>query len=141
MKIDPTTPVRTSPTRRTRRAQGGGNGASFASQVAEPDTATAPSVAGSSAPVAVNPLLAVQEVADATSGAAKSKAQGEAILDRLDDIKMGLLAGFIPRDRLEDLVRLVRNRQAKAADDALEDVLDAIELRAQVELAKLSIES
>lgn len=141
MKIDPTTTVRTSPTRRSRRAQASGNGADFASQIAEPEAGAPTGVSGPAAPAGVNPLLAVQEVADATSDAAKSKAQGEALLDRLDDIRMGLLAGFIPKDRLEDIVRLVRNRKAVPAIEGLDDVLDAIELRAQVELAKLSIDT
>ena len=141
MKIDPTTPVRTSPTRRARRGQASGNGVDFASHIAEPEAAATTGVSGASAPVSVNPLLAVQEAADATSGIAKSKAQGEALLDRLEDIRMGLLTGFIPKDRLEDLVRLVRNRQTNPAIEGLDDVLDAIELRAQVELAKLSIET
>ena len=141
MKIDPTTPVRTSPTRRSRRAQATGNGADFASQMTESEAAAATGVSGTAAPVSVNPLLAVQEVADATSDAAKSKAQGEALLDRLEDIRMGLLAGFVPKERLEDLLRLVRNRPANPAVEGLDEVLDAIELRARVELAKLSIDT
>lgn len=97
-------------------------------------------VAAPQATASVNPLLAVQEVADATSERAHAKARAEAMLERLDDIRIGLLTGFVPRNRLEDLLRLVNDERSSAIDDRLGEVLDEIELRAKVELAKLSVE-
>lgn len=140
MKIDPTARLRSTPSRRTGRARASSASGSFVSHLAEPTEGSAP-VAASPAPASVNPLLAVQEVADATSGRAHARARGEAMLERLDDIRIGLLTGFVPRDRLEDLLRLVNDNRSRAGAGRLGEVLDEIELRAKVELAKLSIEN
>jgi Class II flagellar assembly regulator len=139
MKIDPSARLRSTPTRRTGRARAPSAAGVFESHLAAPAEDGAP-LAAPQAAASINPLLAVQEVADATSGRAHAKARGEAMLERLDDIRIGLLAGFVPRDRLEDLLRLVNDERSSAVGDRLGEVLDEIELRAKVELAKLSIE-
>jgi len=63
------------------------------------------------------------------------------MLERLEDIRVGMLTGYVSKDRLEDLVRLVNDKRPGAVDGRLRDVLDEIELRAKVELAKLSMET
>lgn len=63
--------------------------------------------------------------------------RGFDLLDRLDEIRMGLLMGTIPTDRLNNLLRLVRGSRDGAMDPKLNAILDDIELRAMVELAKL----
>ena len=95
-------------------------------------------VSGGSA-VSVNPLLAAQEVTDATDETKRARAHGEAVLDRLDELRHGLLMGHIPKERLEELTRLVRQRRLKVEDARLKEILDHIELRAEVELAKLQV--
>jgi hypothetical protein len=64
--------------------------------------------------------------------------RGGEILDRLEEVRRGLLAGAIPKDRLAELARLVREKREKGADPVISRLLDEIELRAEVELAKLS---
>ncbi|MDH3236302.1 MAG: flagellar assembly protein FliX [Alphaproteobacteria bacterium] len=140
MKIDPTVRTNTSATRRAGKARRAGGAGDFAKQVASSSKENTP-VAGVTSPVAVNPLIAVQEVADATSGAARAKIQAEAMLDSLDELRMGLLAGRLSRDRLDGLVRLARKSREPNLDSRLSSVLDEIELRAKVELAKLDIVS
>ncbi len=132
--------MRSTPTRRSGRAGASSASGVFESHLAAPTEDSAP-VLAPQAPTSTNPLLAVQEVADATSGRAHAKARGEAMLERLDDIRIGLLSGFVPRSRLEDLLRLVNDERAGAVDGRLGEVLDQIELRAKVELAKLSVEN
>lgn len=63
--------------------------------------------------------------------------RGEDILDRLDEIRHGLLMGSIPKDRLMALAQMVRARREYMTDPRLARILDEIELRAEVELAKL----
>ncbi len=55
----------------------------------------------------------------------------------LDEVRDGLLAGGIPRGTLNRLATAVSRRQEGFADPKLQGVLDEIELRAWVELAKL----
>ena len=62
---------------------------------------------------------------------------GEQLLDILDSVRDGLLAGGIPRATLNRLAVAVTRRHDVFADPKLQDVLDQIELRAHVELAKL----
>ena len=63
---------------------------------------------------------------------------GAEILDRLEEIRRGLLMGSIPKDRLQELAHLVREKRERGADPVVSRLLDEIELRAEVELAKLS---
>tara|TARA_R110000824_G_scaffold390760_20_gene588050 strand:+ start:7168 stop:7629 length:462 start_codon:yes stop_codon:yes gene_type:complete len=88
---------------------------------------------------AVDSLLALQEAGgleDATSSPRRAMARGEQMLDILDDIKLSLLAGQVPEMKLTRLLKVVEEQQAQVRDPALGDILDHIELRARVELAK-----
>jgi len=52
--------------------------------------------------------------------------------------RRALLAGSVPKDRLIQLAQMVRARRDTVSDPRLATILDEIELRAEVELAKLS---
>lgn len=90
---------------------------------------------------AIDSLLAAQGVdPDAGRGRGRERLMrhGEDILDRLEEMRRGLLLGAIPKARLAELAGLVRSRREAGADPRLAAILDEIELRAEVELAKLS---
>jgi len=82
--------------------------------------------------------LAIQEVDDSTSEEANARARqwGNEILDRLEGIRLGLLAGGIPISELRNIARLVEQQLVDVKDPNLQEVLREIELRARVELAK-----
>jgi hypothetical protein len=82
-------------------------------------------------------LFALQEVPDATAGRKRALARGHRLLDRLDELRLGLLLGHIARDKLADLARLARDGGQEVDDPNLREILAEIELRAEVELAKL----
>lgn len=88
----------------------------------------------------VDALLMVQSMGDSTEREARRRliGRGEDILDRLEEVRVGLLVGEIPKDKLIDLAQMVRTRREACADPRLGAILDEIELRAEVELAKLS---
>jgi len=86
---------------------------------------------------AVDALISIQEVPDATARRAKAVARAEMILDLLDDIKLALLSGAMPRSRMTKLTRIVADARSDVSSEHLSGVLDEIELRAKVELAKL----
>jgi hypothetical protein len=94
-------------------------------------------VAGPGPIAALDSILALQDMGDATDGRSKGLAHGEQLLDILDSIRDGMLAGGIPRATLNKLAVAVTRRHDVFADPKLQDVLDQIELRAHVELAKL----
>lgn len=124
----------------TRRTERGGKRGEFArhleSCVGSPAESAA--VDAVSPLAAVDALLAAQSVTDATDDQSRRRLihRGEEILERLEDIRFGLLAGGLSRERLIELARMVRSRREVVADPRLAAVLDEIELRAEVELAK-----
>lgn len=119
-----------------RKAQRTGGGSDFRSHMAEEEEA--PRTGGAQSLHAVNPLFALQEVDDSLAGRRKAQERGEDILDRLDEIRLGLLSGAIPRERLHELVRIIQARREQVDDPRLQEILDEIDLRAQVEIAKLT---
>jgi len=88
----------------------------------------------------IDALLAAQETSDATSEEARHRASQRAglILDQLELLRMGMLTGVIPVQHLKELSRVVSSHRDYIMDPALMGVLDDIDLRAQVELAKLT---
>lgn len=140
MKIDGNSPIRNSPLRRKEAKRTEGDDGGFAGRLTT-EAGARPAGVTSNGTVAVDPLLVVQEAADATQEKGRAKARGEALLDRLDELRMGLLMGFYPKERIEDLVRMVRAQRPNVPEGPLAEVLDEIELRAAVELAKLGVEA
>ncbi|HEY2009309.1 MAG TPA: flagellar assembly protein FliX [Rhizomicrobium sp.] len=104
-----------------------------------PESAAAPIVAGPGPIAALDSILMLQGLDDSTQGKSKGLAHGEQLLDLLDSVRDGLLAGGIPRATLNKLAAAVTRRHEVFADPKLQDVLDQIELRAHVELAKLEV--
>lgn len=87
----------------------------------------------------IDALLSVQEMSGEQENA-RAKKRGDALLDKLDEIRHALLTGALEIDRLEDLVSLLKDERAQVTDTGLGETLDAIELLARVELAKLGRE-
>ena len=133
MRIDWSPPVQSTSPRRDARAPSSDRG--FADAVAK--EAQPPPVATPAAPASVEGLFALQEVADELSGRRRAAARGSALLDRLDEIRLGLLSGMMPRAQLETLRQLAREHGPTADDPKLAAILADIELRVAVELAKL----
>ncbi|MGO4409672.1 MULTISPECIES: flagellar assembly protein FliX [unclassified Brevundimonas] len=93
-------------------------------------TSSASSVAGVSA------LMALQGVEDATERRRRAIRRGGGLLDRLDELKLALLNGQDGAAALERLARTLREERPEDADPGLKGVLDQIDLRAAVEMAK-----
>jgi len=107
--------------------------------VSEAADAHAQIVAGPGPIAALDSILMLQGLDDSTQGKSKALAHSEQLLDLLDSVRDGLLAGGIPRAVLNKLAAAVTRRHEAFADPKLQDVLDQIELRAHVELAKLEV--
>ncbi|MBE6454105.1 MAG: hypothetical protein E7017_04385 [Alphaproteobacteria bacterium] len=59
------------------------------------------------------------------------------LLDRLEEIRDGLLLGSISKDKLIEISRMVKNKNIKCDDEKLREIMEEIELRVEVELAKI----
>lgn len=135
MKIEGPGPARTG-TARPARGTGRGGGASFADRLAGPGQG-AQSVAGGAPITQVDALLALQEVPDALERRRRQVRRGNDLLDRLDRIRDALLSGRLPLHVLENLSRALEAQREAVDDPRLREIVEEIELRCAVELAKL----
>jgi hypothetical protein len=125
----------------TKRAKAAGKGGDFAERLKEAAAAAgAGAVLETPAPATVESLLAVQEAPDAASQRSRGLARryGHDLLDRLEEVRLGLLAGAIPKEKLAAIAQAVRQRRQKTDDPRLNAIIDEIELRCEVEIAKLT---
>lgn len=100
---------------------------------------TASVVASADSVSGVDALLAVQQVDELPHDSERDWAKhwGGDILSRLSQLRDGLLSGNIPIERLERLSEALTERRA-VTDPDLASVMDQIELRAKIEIAKLN---
>jgi len=135
MKIDRITGNRTTGTRRSERGA-----ASRPGQFAKTLEGEAPSTSasGSVRPVGdVGALLSIQEVPDALDEKKRSVRRGGDLLDQLEELRHGLLFGTLPVSTVEKLAKMAQAQKDKVSDPRLAEILNEIEIRAEVELAKL----
>lgn len=123
----------------TQTRRGDGTGAAF---TLPGGGAEAPSRGGTVAgPLGVQDLaslLALQALPteeDPRERKRRSVKRGNDLLDILEGVKLDLLGGAVPVDRLERLVGLL-GKHAPSGDEGLDALVADIELRARVELAK-----
>ncbi len=84
----------------------------------------------------IDAILALQGIEDPLVAKKRAVKHGQSMLDTLEEMKGDLLSGRISEGRLNRLMALV-TRARQQADPDLDALIDDIELRAKVELAKL----
>lgn len=88
----------------------------------------------------VSALMALQGVEDVTERRRRAIRRGGGLLDRLDELKLAMLSGQTGEGALDRLGRLLREERPAdgigAEESGLNGLLDQIDLRAAVELAK-----
>lgn len=118
------------------RPAGGGSGF----RISIPQEAAGPSpvagASGVSGVASVDALLALQAAGGPLERRRRAVRRAGRILDVLDEVRIALLGGDLDLAALERLRRAVREEREQTEDPALEAVLDEIETRAAVELAK-----
>ena len=134
--------------RRTESSRGkaasSGTGGAFASTLRNATSSpSAVTTSGASAVFSVGSVLAIQETPDTMEETAKKNLQrfGNDVLDHLDDMRIGILEGSVSIERLSDLARKLREKREQTDDPRLNSVINEIELRAEVEIAKLTRKS
>jgi hypothetical protein len=133
MRIDPKSP--SLPTAAAGATRRGVSGQRFA-----PETqGSAPSATAHAAVslASVDALLALQGEQDSGERRRRSLRRGHDLLDALDRLKAALLSGRVPVADLRAIAARLAERAGSSGDPKLDDLLAHIELRAEVELAKL----
>src|SRR6202012_2781564 len=124
VEIKGTGRIETSAIKRKSSASGPSSASFSVSDMSE--STAAPTVAGPGPIAALDSILMLQGLDDSTQGKSKGLAHGEQLLDLLDSVRDGLLAGGIPRATLNKLAAAVTRRHEVFADPKLQDVLDQI---------------
>ena len=139
MKVEAPGTLRSGTVRRNGQARPAASGGFADRLIADPQQPAA-AITGSAPIVSVEALLAVQGTGNAPDrGRDATVARAEDLLEKLDKVRLGLLAGRLPRATLEQIVQRLDERRHAVGDPRLLGLIDEIELRAKVELAKLSI--
>lgn len=125
-------PVSTTKTRKTAQT----SGKRFS--VAQAGESTGSATVSPAAPVSrLDSLLTLQEVEEPNDQEKRAVEWGNEVLDKLEEIRLGLLLGELSRENLMSLREKIKQSRDNMLDPGLSDILNDIELRAEVELAKL----
>ena len=115
----------------------GGEGFRIITPEASGGASQVSSVSATHGVMGVEALLALQDVGGPLERKRRAVRRAGRILDVLDNLKIALLEGDLSGVDLDRLRRAVRDERENTDDPNLEAVLDDIELRAAVEVAKL----
>lgn len=134
MKI--TGPNSTSSVSSSKRKSGArAGGETFTVETAGQAAAAIPTT-GASSIQSVDAILALQSVGDYKEARKRATDRAMDLLDVLDELKLALLEGGVPKAKLVALMNLLQTRRDQTDDAQLEAALDEVETRAAVELAK-----
>ncbi|MDD4557068.1 MAG: flagellar assembly protein FliX [Alphaproteobacteria bacterium] len=84
-------------------------------------------------------IFAAQMVGDEEEQEKKKKLlkRANGLLEKLESIRNALLDGYISMDKLVEISRFVKEQKITSEDEKLKIIVEEIELRVEVELAKL----
>jgi len=88
----------------------------------------------------VDAILAIQEADDPTQSRGKrvGRQYGGDLLDNLEELRRDLLLGATDINKLGAIAQKIRSNRRMSDDAKLNEIIDEIELRAEVEIAKLT---
>lgn len=120
-----------------KTSQSGGN---FSDLMAGGATA-ADSASPTQSIVNVDSLLALQGAEDpaARAGRKRMKQRADTILGELEKVRIAMLTGGLTVGHMVDIADVIASHREKINDPGLTVIMDEVDLRAQVELAKMRV--
>ena len=103
------------------------------------DTAGAAATNDVASMAGLSNLLALQEISEKDVYKRKMVQHGHSMLDSLDKLRRQILMGTVPPHLLHDIARQLSIQKQGVADPQLLAIMEDIELRTAVELAKLEM--
>lgn len=117
-----------------------GDGPSFSAYLNQSTRPSDNGVGGVNNVNVANAIFATQMVGEEEEREIRKKLvkRGKTMLEKLEEIRDGLLLGYIDKERLIEISRLVKENTPESSDPQLQEIMAEIELRVEVELAKLT---
>ncbi len=128
--------IKDAPSARVKKSSSGGDFSAYLKDIMK----SAPeAVSGVSSVNVTDAIFAAQMIGDEEEKKLRKKQieRGQTLLEKLEEIRDGLLKGYLSKDRLMNIAQFVRERKMEAQDERLNEIIEEIELRVEVELAKL----
>jgi hypothetical protein len=125
--------------RRRKIGDGGGVFSEYLEAASTSETGAADATLATSDVAAVSNLLALQEITPYDVERKKLVQRGKNMLDSLEELRQQILMGIVPLHTLQNLGRQLAMQKQNIADPQLIEIIEDIELRAAVELAKLEV--
>jgi hypothetical protein len=136
MKIE--APTKASQTLAPKRASGFGGGGFTLPQIdAARGTNSAQATGAMSSLTGLDALMALQQFEEVGERRKRAARRANGLLETLDGLRVAMLSGATPAATAANLAALLNEHRDTVDDERLESLLDEIDLRAQVELAKL----
>lgn len=125
-------------TAKTKRTSSGESFSAYLNRASTAEEDAPVSIAGSLSGADV--LLTAQMITEDDEEELRKKnlQRGKKLIEKLEEIRDGLLIGSLSKERLIEIARYVREQPFPAADSQIQEILAEIELRVEVELAKLT---
>lgn len=142
MKIDgPGKTGKTGQAGKSKKSSNSKTGDSSFSDLLVDESEGAKANTAASAITATDVLLSVQASDDPAERSKRQRMADRAdrILDKLEHIRTAMLTGNLTVGDMVDIADMVARHREKVSDPALTAILDEIDLRAQIELAKMRV--
>ncbi len=117
-----------------------GGGESFSAYLSEMMKSSSNPVGSTSGISVADAIFATQMVNNEEEREIRKKLlkRGQNLIEKLEEIRNGLLVGYISKEELINISRILKENQIASSDPKLQELMAEIELRVEVELAKLT---
>jgi hypothetical protein len=136
MRVSAPGQIQSSNVRRTERRAGVGG---FSSLLSTDEATATGATRQTQATASVGAILALQAADDATTGRKRAVQRATDMLSELEEIRRALILGDLPPQRLQAIASRLAKKETAELDPVLQQILQDIELRVAVELAKLGL--
>lgn len=116
------------------------SGADFASFLKTSSNQQTSPVSGLANISSLDAIFATQMVDETEERQRRKKIiqRGKNLLQKLEEIRSALLVGYISKDKLLEIAKMLHEQKTVCEDERLLNIMAEIELRVEVELAKLT---
>ena len=130
---------KTSDSIKTKSIKSASLGENFADYLKSGNINDSNGVSAASSLTSVGAIFVTQMVDDEEERQIRKKIikKANTLLDNLEEIRQEIIFGSVSKEKLIEISRLVKQKDVETSDQKLKEILEEIELRVEVELAKL----